>query len=227
MNEKITQYFNRLFEEAPKTRKALDLKQEMTQNALDKYADLLQDGYTEEAAYQNIIQSIGDVTELFSELEEKNLLTLPEADRKKRAMLKAIASGLYIFAGTVFLICITLASLSGSRFMDFDILGLALACLICIAPTIMMVYAANMYPDYTKKEPTDMVEMYKEWNYLRNRNKAVRTASSCIIWTAALAIYFITSFATQYWHVTWIIFLIAACVQSIVTLLFSLQKPAV
>lgn len=91
MKERIVQYFNQLFEDAPKTRKALELKQELTQNALDKYEDMIQEGRcSEEDAYQNVIQSIGDVGELFEDLEEKNLLELPEKDRKKRADRKSV-----------------------------------------------------------------------------------------------------------------------------------------
>mgnify|MGYP006990371118 CR=1 FL=1 len=64
---------------------------------------MIQEGrYSEEDAYQNVIQSVGDVNELFDDLEEKSLLELPEKDRKKRAMLKAVAVGLYIFAGVIF-----------------------------------------------------------------------------------------------------------------------------
>ena len=77
MKEKIRQHFNQIFADAPKTRKALDLKQEMVQNAMDKYDDMVADGYSEEDAYQNVIESIGDVSELFTEVEDKNLLTLP------------------------------------------------------------------------------------------------------------------------------------------------------
>ena len=102
MKEKIKQHFDLLFNEAPKTRKALDLKQEMIQNAMDKYDDLIADGNSERDAYQNVIDSIGDVHELFPELEEKNLFTLPEKDRKKKAMLTAVAVGLYIFSGAGF-----------------------------------------------------------------------------------------------------------------------------
>lgn len=93
MKEKIVQYFNQLFEKAPDTVKALELKKEMTQNALDKFEDLLQDGYPEEEAYQNVVSSIGDVTELFGELEEKTLFTLSEKDRKKKALLHAMGTG--------------------------------------------------------------------------------------------------------------------------------------
>lgn len=223
MKEKIIQHFNQLFEDAPKTRKALDLKQEMTQNALDKYADMLQEGYSEEDAYQNVIRSIGDVSELFQEVEEKNLLELPEKDRRKRAMLKAVAVGLYIFAGVIFLFFGFLEELPGN-YTEYASLGLVLAGLICIAPTVMMVYAANMYPGYTKKKEPDMVEEYKEEKYLSNRDKAVKGAVSSIIWTLALVIYFVVSFLTYDWHITWVIFLIAGCVQSVAVLLFSLRK---
>lgn len=224
MKERIAQHFNHLFEDAPKTRKALDLKQEMLQNANDKYDDLILEGYSEEDAYQNVIGSIGDVTELFEEVEEKNLLTLSEQDRKKKAMLTAVAVGLYIFAGAVFFLFVVLDDLFGNYGMDYATLGIAVAALICIIPTIMLVYASNMYPGYTKKPEPDMVEQYKEEKYLNNRNKAIHNALSAIIWTLASVVYFLVSFATMAWYITWVIFLIAGCVQSLVELVLSLKQ---
>ncbi|MCM1191510.1 MAG: permease prefix domain 1-containing protein [Butyrivibrio sp.] len=221
MKEKITQYFDQLFEDGPKTRKALELKREMTQNALDKYEDLVQEGHSEADAYQNVIQSIGDVTELFEEVEEKNLLMLPEKDRKKRAMIKAVAIGLYILAGVAFF---AMEILSDSGWMNYEGFGIVLAGLICIAPTIMMVYAANMYPDYSRKENADMVEKYKRTKYLNNRDKAIMGAVSSIIWSLTLVIYFIVSFTSGAWYITWVTFLIGACVQSVAVLINSLRK---
>lgn len=225
MKEKIKQHFNQLFDDAPKTRKALDLKQEMTQNALDKYEDMVHEGYSEDDAYQNVIQSIGDVRELFDDLEEKNLLTLPEADRKKIAMLKAVAVGMYILAGVVFFAMEMMVDMPGSRgWMNYEGLGFVVAGLICIAPTIMLVYVANMYPGYSKKEGADMVEEYKHNKYLNNRDKAIMGAVSSIIWTLALVMYFVISFTTFAWYITWVIFLIAGCVQSVAILVMSLRK---
>lgn len=222
MKEKIIQYFNQLFEEAPKTRKALELKQELIQNALDKYEDMIQEGrYSEEDAYQNVIQSVGDVNELFDDLEEKSLLELPEKDRKKRAMLKAVAVGLYIFAGVIFFSLEMISTVVPAY--PFDGIGLAAAGLICIAPTIMLVYAANMYPGYSKKESMNMVEEFQQERYRSGRNKEIMGAISCIIWTAALVLYFLISFTVGGWHITWVIFLIAACVQSVAVLINSLR----
>lgn len=224
MKEKIKQHFNQIFTEAPKTRKALDLKQEMMQNAMDKYDDMVADGYSEEDAYKNVIESIGDVSELFPEMEERNLLTLSEHDRKKKAMLTAAAVGMYIFAGVVFFGVSLLGGMMHIYYFDITSLGLVIALLICIAPTIMLVYAANMYPGYTKKGQDNMVERYKELRHGSNREKAIRSSINSIIWTLAVVLYFIISFVTYDWGVTWVIFLIALCVQSIVRLIFSMKE---
>ncbi len=219
MQEKIKQHLDELFADAPKTRKAMELKEEMTRNTIDKYQDLISEGYQEDAAYQNVIGSIGDVTELFGDLEEKNLLTLSEADRRKKALLTAIAVGLYIFAGVVLFGTTLLADYYAIN----NTLALVLAGLVCIPPTCMLVYASYMYPDYTKREES-LVEQYKESRYSGNREKAVMTSISSIIWLLTLALYFLISFTSGGWHVTWIIFLIGGCIQAIVTLVYSLRR---
>lgn len=224
MKEKIRQHFNKIFADAPKTRKALDLKQEMMQNAMDKFDDMVADGYSEEDAYQNVIESIGDVSELFSEVEEKNLLTLSEKDRKKKAMLTAVAVGLYILAGAVFFLFGILSDMTGSFGFDMAALGFVIAAFICIIPTVMLVYAANMYPDYMKKEKADMVEKYKEEKYIDNKEKALRKSISSLLWTITLVIYFAISFTTGAWYITWLIFPIAACAENVLRLVFSLRS---
>lgn len=222
MREKIRQHFNEIFADAPRTRKALDLKQEMTQSAIDKYDDMVADGHSEEDAYQHVIRSIGDVTELFPEVEEKNLLMLPEKDRKKKAVLTAVSVGFYIFAGTVFLFFSMISDIARLPY-DLSGLGMVFAMLICIPPTVMLVYAANMYPGYSRKENQDMVEQYKEIKYSSNREQAALKTVNSLIWTVTLVLYFLISFETFNWHITWIIFLIAVCVQKIVKLIFELK----
>ncbi len=215
MKEKIRQHFNLIFTDAPKTRKAIDLKEEMMQSAMDKFDDMIADGYSEADAYENVIHSIGDVTELFPTVEEKNLLALSEKDRKKKALLTSVATGIYIFAAAVFFFFG-----AGINLAEF---GFALAIVLCIVPTVMLVYAANMYPNYSRKEEPDMVELFKEVKYSHNKARAVRKSINSIIWSVTLALYFIISFASHRWQVTWIIFLIALCLQAIVKLVFELR----
>ncbi|MDE5803724.1 MAG: permease prefix domain 1-containing protein [Lachnospiraceae bacterium] len=224
MNERVKRYLDELFEDAPKTRKAMELKEEMMQNSMEKYQDLLGDGYSEEDAYKNVIGSIGDVTELFEDLEEKNLLNLSEADRKKKAILTSVAVGLYILAGVVLLASTLIGDvLGGPRSLDYDTLGLVLAAAVCIAPTCMLVYAANMYPDYRKKKE-NLVEDYKEAKHASNRDKAVRTSISTIIWTMVVILYFIFSFSSGAWHISWVIFLMGGCVEAVCSLIYSLRQ---
>lgn len=228
MEEKIKRHMDDLFEEAPNTRKTMELKEEMTQNTIEKYHDLLSNNYSEEDAYQNVIRSIGDVTELFEALEEQSFLVMPEADRKKKAMLTSISVGLYIFAGVIFLCGAFISDMLPFRRMgsglavSWELLGLILAGLICIAPTCMLIYAANMYPAYHKREE-DLVESYKRAKYSSKRDRTIRTSISCIIWSLTLCLYFLISFETGAWHITWIIFLIAGCAESILQLILSLK----
>lgn len=223
MKEKIRRHIDELFTDAPKTRKAIELKEEMTQNTIEKYDDLLSEGYREEDAYQNVIGSIGDVNELFEALEEKNLLSLPEADRKKKALLTTVAAGLYLFAAAVFLFFNIAPVSSGYDPYGSTTLGLLIAVLICIAPTCMLVYAAHMYPAF-RKESDSLVEEYKEARYTANRKKALRNSMILLVWTVTVTLYFIISFATWEWAYTWIIFLIGCCVQALINLILSLRN---
>ncbi len=223
MNEKIRKHIDGLFKDAPKTRKAMELKEEMIQNTLEKYQDLIGDGFQEEDAYQNVIDSIGDVRELFGELEEKNLLNLPEELRKKRAMLKSVAVGLYIFAGAVFIAGMVIVDSYFYHEQEVGMLVFAMTILLCIPPTCMLVYAANMYPAFNKRED-NLVESYKEAAHTRNKTKALRVSVGLIIWLVTLIIYFIISFASCRWDVTWIAFLIGACAHAISGLVFTLRQ---
>lgn len=227
MRNQIQNYIDELFTDAPKTRKAMELKEELTQNTIEKYEDLISEGYQKEDAFQNVIGSIGDVNELFTVLEERNLLTLPAADRKKKAVLTAVSTGLYLFAGAVFLSFQLINKLSwihspGYAYFDYNLFGLILAILICIAPTCMLVYAAHMYPSFQKREDS-LVEDYKQARHTVNRVKAIRNSISILIWTVTLTAYFIISFASWDWAYTWIIFLIGGCWQALVLLILSLR----
>lgn len=224
MTEKIRKHIDELFIDAPKTRKALDLKEEVTLNTIEKYQDLVSEGYREEDAYQNVISSIGDVTELFADLEEPVFYVLPEEDRHKKSLLTAVSVGLYIFAGAVFMLCATVSDALSPRWgVDFSMLGLVLTIVICIPPTCLLVYVGNMYPDSRKKND-GLANLYKEDPASDSKRKAINSSISAIIWTMTLALYFLLSFSTHHWEVTWVIFLIGSCAQAILTLWNSLRK---
>lgn len=231
MNAKIREYIDRLFEDAPKTRKALEMKEEMVSNAEEKFADFISQGYKEEDALDVVINSIGNVEELFRELEESDMgyrgfTELELKLQKKKALFTAISVGLYIFAGAVFFFFVLLEDSSwgnGKFGIDFSTMGIMMAALCCIAPTCLLVYASTMIPKYRRSEDT-MVEEYKEWKSGSRQGKEVRKAISSIIWTVTVILYFVISFTTFDWYITWVVFLIAGCVESIVSLIFSMKN---
>lgn len=230
MNTKIRDYINELFKNAPKTKKVLELKEEMITNAEEKFADLMAEGYREEDSFSVVIHSIGNVEELFHELGRvdgsySGTTEDEQKFRQKKAKYIAISAGWYIFAGVVFFAFVLLGepySYYGSG-IDWSLLGLIIGALLCIPPTIIIVYMSMITPKYQKAEES-MVEEYKEWKSGSNRDKEVRKAISSIIWTLTVVLYFVLSFRTGSWHITWIIYLIAGCVESLVNLLFNIKK---
>lgn len=225
MDEKIRKHINELFKEAPKTRRAVELKEEMTQNTIEKYEDLIAEGHQEEDAFQIVVGSIGDVTELFEDLKGRSLFLLPEEQRRKKAVLTAVAVGLYIFAFVVFIVGMILYDMFFPMSPDGGVFMLALTVLICIPPTCMLVYAANMYPAHNKKEE-NLVELYKEAAQANKRERAIKNSISMIIWLVTLLVYFWVSFMTWQWAVTWILFFVGACAQAILVLVFNLRQTS-
>lgn len=70
MNNKLKAYIDTLFAEAPKTAAMEELKEEMLQNLLDKFQDLLAEGKTEQEAYDIAIASVGDVSDLIGKVAQ-------------------------------------------------------------------------------------------------------------------------------------------------------------
>lgn len=70
MENKIRDYLEDLFADAPQTKKVYELKEEMFQNLIEKYRDLLAEGMPEEAAYNIAVAGIGDINDLIRSLDE-------------------------------------------------------------------------------------------------------------------------------------------------------------
>ena len=98
MNSKMRNHIEALFEKAPKTRKAFELKEELLANSEERYQDLISNGVTPEDAYKNVISSIGNVSELFQDLSDTEPAINLGVHQKKVAIIKTISIGLYIFS---------------------------------------------------------------------------------------------------------------------------------
>ena len=209
MNEKLRHYIDDLFANAPSTVRAVELKEELYQNLTDKYNDLIAEGKSEESAFNIAIASIGDVDSLISGLSgEKKAAS--ETDKKRSALLIAIAIGLYILSPVPIILL-------------QNEMGLMILLLFAAVATAMLIYNGVTRERYVKADDT-MVEDFKEWKQNgKQKNKAVEAIIGSF-WLIAVCVYIVVSFMTGAWHITWIIFLIAAAIASMIRGLFMLKQ---
>ena len=71
MREQLRAYVRRLFAQAPDTQRNRELREEILQNTLDRFDDLIAQGVPEENAYTQAVGSIGDVESLLEPAPEK------------------------------------------------------------------------------------------------------------------------------------------------------------
>ena len=98
MRDQLIQYVELLFAGATDSE---DIKQEILQNTLDRYDDLIAQGKVPEAAYRLAIAGIGDINEILGTDVPRTVISHPAADpddgdTPTKKLLRAIAVGLYI-----------------------------------------------------------------------------------------------------------------------------------
>jgi hypothetical protein len=209
MNEKLRHYIDDLFANAPSTVRAVELKEELYQNLTDKYNDLIAEGKSEESAFNIAIASIGDVDSLISGLTGARQ-PASQPGKKRSALLVSIAIALYILCPVPVIV------------IQNEMGVMALFLFVAVA-TALLIYNGATRERYVKTDDT-MVEEFKEW---KQNNKQKNKASEAIVgsfWLIAVCVYIVVSFMTGAWHITWIIFLIAAAISSLIKGLFMLKQ---
>jgi len=221
MEDNIRRHVDNLFAETAPSKKAVELKEEMIQNLSDKYRDLTNEGKTPEAAYNITIAGIGDISGLLAELEnEMNNLeqTTNEtnASRQRSAMFTAIAVMMYI------LCVLPLIIMSMVGFIYSAQIGIPVMFIMIAGATGLLIYNSMSKPKQPNSET--MVEEFREWQSDDKDRKALRKAISSALWSITIALYLIISFMTGAWFITWIIFIIAAAVESLINVLYTIKK---
>jgi len=222
MEDNIRRYIDDLFAETTPTRKAIELKEEMIQNLTDKYNDLISEGKTNEAAYNITIAGIGDIRTLLADLENEMNEYEPtkyeiEASRQKSAMLTAIAVMMYILC----VLPLIIMSMAGFRYTAE--IGIPVLFLMIAGATGLLIYN-SMTKAKPVSNPDTMVEEFREWQSDEKDRKTMRKAISSALWSITVAVYLIVSFMTFAWHITWIIFILAGVVESLLNILYALKK---
>ena len=216
METRLRRHIGTLFEDAPKTRKAFELQEEMIQNLTEKYHDLLAEGKSEEVAYNIAVSSIGDIRDLLRELDETPGAD-PQTDqawRRKSALRVSIAVMMYILSVIPII-------LFDELFPTMEIIGLLVMFVMVASATGLIIYNSMTKPK--RRAEDTVVEEFREWQAHNDSRRSLRKAISSVIWSLTLVLYFIISFTTGAWHITWLLFLIAAAIEQVVRAVIDLS----
>lgn len=138
---------------------------------------------------------------------KQNIVEVAKENKKaKFARNIAISVALYILS----LVAIIAFSTSG-----MEIVGVCLFFTIIAVATGLIIYSAIVYGKDKEKE--------KKSKEATRRNEVAKSITD-IIGLIGVVVYFLVSFTTGAWHITWIIFLIIGVCNAIVRLIFELKK---
>lgn len=276
MREQLIQYVNLLFAGNGDVE---DIKQEILQNTLDRYDDLIAQGKPAGEAYRQAIAGIGDVNEIINgkaapdfveENREPVYAPMPEFEDTAPAvsrMMRAIAIFLYIISPVpLFLFSITnwtevglccllvivaaatalliLFKKSGAPLTMYRITRAAAVFLYIISPAplflfsimnlaevglcfmLVIVAAATVLLILFKK--SDDVNEYTQSSTQSartdNPRKQLKKSVGSLISTIGLVAYFVISFSTGAWFITWLIFPIIGAVKGVVNSCIDLRE---
>jgi hypothetical protein len=208
MEEKLRIYLEELFANAPKTKRTIELREEMYLNLKERYEDLLKKGATEDEAFEIVKRSVGDMDRLILEINEPGPAGKAEIEKNRRqsAKFKAIAVAMYILSPVAIILLGT---------MGLPIPGLVVMFALIAGATSLLVYNNIMHPGYTKMDDT-MVEEFREWKAASAAKQEKKNLYAGIVWPIIVVLYFLISFTTGAWYVTWVIFILGAVVQKLV-----------
>ena len=205
MYDRLRNYLDQLFADAPQNERTYDLKEEMLQNLIDKYEDLLDAGKPEEVAYGLAISSIGDVSALFEELggTEPKKEQSTASNRTRSAIFIAVAVMGYILCALP------------SILIPGDVIGPALTLIMIALSTGLLIYNGITND---KKTPEERRAERKE-----KPESPLYKAISGVLWTVMIIGYLALSFYTSAWYITWLVFPITGAIDGMIKACFDLK----
>ncbi len=214
MNQRIEAHVNALFTNRPNASQVSDIKEELLSNLNDKFDDLILSGKSEDEAFALVISGIGDIDNLLKDLgESPDYQPLEiEKNQQKRGVFISIGIALYVLS----IVPIILFEQMGN-----SALGVVSMFVVCAAATGFVVFGNSIGKTKYSKTDNSFVEEYKEKVAVDSDRKKLRNAITSSMWPLLVVVYLAFSFITNWWYVSWVIFIIGACVQQIIVYKFS------
>lgn len=211
MREKLISYVNLLF---AGNEDCDEVRQEILQNTLDRFDDLVADGKPEEAAYRLAIGGIGDINEILGQESApagREAFSAPAAEASSRRdtpvkkALRAVAVALYILCP------LPLLALAETGLEVSGVCGLLT--FVAVATALMMLGSPSKGSPEETPAPKASSPNQELWNILHS-----------LIEVLTLVAYFLVSFLTRAWHITWLIFVIGCALNGLVKAILVLKE---
>ncbi len=229
MESKLREHMDELFRDVPPTKQSIEIKEEILQNITDKYHDLLAEGKSEEAAYNIAIASIGNLDDLLKSLKQTQsadrqtaLMEEYNAWKKKSALRISVAVMLYIMS--------VIPPILTDEFFDpagpADAIGAIGLFVMAAIATGILVYNSVSKPAFPASDGS-IAKDFKKWQDEKELSKQSKQALHAIegaLWCIIIALYFVISFSSGAWYITWVIFPIGGACNSILRAIFTLKN---
>jgi len=210
MREKLINYVELLFAGA---QDASDIQQEILQNTLDRYDDLVSQGKSPEAAYSLAISGIGDINELLGGCAKHAPAENPPHPDAAPKTTPAWKKSLRAIAVCLYILCpIPLFVLSEIGMSTIGLCGMLAT--VGVATALMVFTAGGEKPEKEEEKRPEKATPQQELH------KAIKS----VITTVGLILYFVISFLTQAWWITWLVFPIMAAAQGLVKACLDLKE---
>ena len=214
MNKRIETHVNALFANKVEESHIVDIKEELLANLYEKYDDLVSSGKSENEAYALIISGIGDIDSLLKDIGQAPQYQPLEVEKnsQKRSVFISVGVAFYILS----IIPIILFNQIGS-----PAIGVMFLILLCAVASGFVAYGNSISKSRYSKANNTFVEEYKEKVSISNERSKLIGALSSSLWSLVIVLFFLISFLTSWWHISWLIFLVGACVQLLIIYAFA------
>lgn len=211
MREQLTAHINALFRGAALTVQNAELREEILQNTVERYDDLLAEGKSPEDAYREAIRGIGDVSGLIQRetdfpnhppvqpVQKPPVKAAPvEMNVPPRAPARGVAGSLI---GALWMLAVAFYFFISIRYNAWAFSWLIFLVTPAITCWIGAINAAS-----------------------RKGAQASKGGLIGGMWLLTVAVYFVLSALTRAWHITWLLFLIAAALSFLIDAIYDAAK---
>ena len=251
MKNKIKDYIDLIFADAPDCARTREMKEEMYANVCDRYDDLLREGKNEAEAYNASIAGIGDISALIDSIkseqgehggEYSNLCSTDEhaqrrfTDEEKEEIKKyrARSSVMNAVAVSMYILCwvpLVLIAVFFEKFGLSDeiggVIGLTVMMLFIAIATALMIIKSSTKPLCLKgikdsELDGDDDDEDRRSSHRGKKKNPILSAITGALWILTVCVYLAVSFYSGAWHLTWLIFLITTAVDNIIEAIFEI-----